>query len=237
MPPSIPSVTDNPKKLNVDLTINVFGNPVTNDTVKKLFPGKEDITNRDRAYVAYNLKDDDKKQEVAVDYAVRLKYLENIDADKAVTVCVFYNATGVTIELFKEEDFNGGATVGQGYPREIQNGQWAAFLYVGSHGAVVYRGQHELHDCAWLHAWHNLGSNHRKSVFTEIQKPDHYENDDVLTSLKSWTNVDKDSWNTGVGCYSAASIIEVKGFPDKYTGIMTLEGIPPSPIVTKYSYD
>ncbi|XP_015866642.3 23 kDa jasmonate-induced protein-like [Ziziphus jujuba] len=237
MPPSTPSVTDDPKKPKGGSKTNVFGKPVTDDTVKKLFPGKGKITNRDRAYVAYNLKNEDKKEDLAVDYAVRLKYDGKVDADKVATVCVIYNATGVTIELFKQKDFNGGTILDPGYPSKIENGQWAAFLHVGSHAAVVYRGQNELHDCAWLHAWQNLGSDQRKSVCTEIQTPDHYEDDDVLTSLKSLTNRDKDTWNTGIGCYSYASIDQVKGFPDKYTGIMTLEAIPPSPPVTKYSYD
>ncbi|KAH7536598.1 hypothetical protein FEM48_Zijuj03G0001800 [Ziziphus jujuba var. spinosa] len=53
------------------VTPNVFGEPVTDETVRKYFPDKQVITRKDRAYLTYNLKEAGNKNEKAEEFLVK----------------------------------------------------------------------------------------------------------------------------------------------------------------------
>ncbi|KAH7536589.1 hypothetical protein FEM48_Zijuj03G0000900 [Ziziphus jujuba var. spinosa] len=78
-------------------------------------------------------------------------------------------------------------------------------------------------EVAWLNAWWNIPNKDRKSVYTEIRKPDHYNYSDIWDRV--YELIDKEhSKDTKNGCYSAASISQDN--PYIYSGIMTLECVP-----------
>ncbi|KAH7536593.1 hypothetical protein FEM48_Zijuj03G0001300 [Ziziphus jujuba var. spinosa] len=111
----------------VERASNVFGEPVTNETVRKYFPNKQVITRKERAYLAYNLREAERKNEKADAYA--LKLLREKYSDGIATLVTIYNAIGDTLTYVKEHDFSGH--IGEPtYLRQIQNGQWAAFIHV-----------------------------------------------------------------------------------------------------------
>ncbi|XP_060675277.1 23 kDa jasmonate-induced protein [Ziziphus jujuba] len=203
---------------------NVFGEPVTDETVRKYFANKQVITRKDRAYLAYNLREAERKNEKADAYVLKLKEKYG---DGIATLVTIYNATGDTLTYFREHDFSGH--IGEApYPRQIQNGQWAAFLHVaGSSAAVLYRGlnydESGGEEYVWLHSWYNVPSNPKKYVYTEIRKPAHYDAGDIWNWV--YPLIKSDSYKeTSFGCYSGASITQNN--PYKYSGTMTLQFVP-----------
>nr|XP_048326523.1 23 kDa jasmonate-induced protein-like [Ziziphus jujuba var. spinosa] len=160
--------------------VNFFGDAVTDETVRKYFPDKKVITRKDRTYLAYNLKEAGNKHEKAKVFLVKQLNEWYGDDGSAVTLGTIYNATGDTLTYFKHHDLVGHVQ-GPQYPIQIQNGQWAAFLHVGSHATVLYSGRNnEGAEAAWLHAWYNKTDEPtRRYVFTEIQSPHHYDPSDI----------------------------------------------------------
>lgn len=115
-------------------------------------------TREDRARVAWNLMNEDNKNEKAYRY---VHSVQNWYDEAAIsTLCLVYNATGDTLSYITDHDWSGniGRTP---YPIEIGNGQWAAFHHIhpsysdrGSAAAVVYRAKNNYggdQDCvlAW----------------------------------------------------------------------------------------
>lgn len=143
---------------------NVFGEEVNDASVRKHFPNKLVITRKDRAYLAYNLKEAYEKQ--AEDYALKLK---ETYGDGIATLCTIYNATGDTLTLYKKPHDFSGHIWEDPCPKEIKNGQWAAFLHVdGSSAGVLYRGlnydESGGEEYVWLNAWWNVPSSQNKYV-------------------------------------------------------------------------
>ncbi|KAH7511540.1 hypothetical protein FEM48_ZijujUnG0005100 [Ziziphus jujuba var. spinosa] len=203
---------------------NVFGEPVTDETVRNYFPSKLVITRKDRAYFAYNLKEAENKHKRAEEFLMKLLNELCRDEESAVTLGTIYNATGDTLTYFKDYDWL-GRVQGPGYPKQIQNGQWAAFLHVGSRGSVLYRGPHkEGEDAAWLHAWSNSNDDPTKRyVFTEIFEPQHYDASNVWSYVEpeiKTASCNYDKW----GFYTSASMTQDS--PYKYSATMTWEFIP-----------
>ncbi|KAH7536690.1 23 kDa jasmonate-induced protein [Ziziphus jujuba] len=204
---------------------NLFGKPVTDATVKFYYPHKKVITAKDRAQVAFQLKEADEKS-VNAD-----KYVENLKeryGNGIATLVTIYNATGGTLVRYKDYDFHGH--IGEvPYPNEIQNGQWAAFLHVhtawtlrGSSAAIVYSGSNNAGDkVAWLNAWSNPhhGTNY---AYTEVRPTSHYDTGGVWDAVESLFKTDNFSDNSNGG-YTIASIGQ--NSPYKYVGTMTLDGV------------
>nr|XP_048325932.1 23 kDa jasmonate-induced protein-like [Ziziphus jujuba var. spinosa] len=201
--------------------VNVFGEPITDATVRKYFPDKKEITRKDRAYFAYNLKEADKKYDKSQEYV--LQQSKEWHGQDAATLITIYNATGDTLTYYTHHDFHGHIETPHKYTQEIQNGQWAAFLHVGSHAAVVYSGRNNNgQEIAWLHSWYNEASDNRKFVFTEIQGPEHYDSGKVWKYVAS--SMKNTSYhNTAIGSYTTASFSQE--YPYKYSGIMTLDSV------------
>ncbi|XP_015880165.3 23 kDa jasmonate-induced protein-like [Ziziphus jujuba] len=203
---------------------NVFGNPVTDEVVKELYPGKE-VTRKLKAEVAFEFinsggKDVDAKNFV---YGLKDKYGNGISAK-----CMIYNATGDTVTYSGKKDWHGHIYESP-YPAKIQNGQWGAFLHVhpswfaGSESAIIYRGFNgDGQLCDWMQSWGipYVGNNH---AYTEIREGHHYETDhwDYIKSLlESQSTKYEDTWN---GCQSNVTIGE--GTSPEFVGIMSLEGV------------
>lgn len=138
------------------MAANVFGNPVTDDTVRELYPTKTVITPLDRAKVAKELIENNSKKTNAKQFVESLisQYGEGIK-----TGGLFYNATGRPLTFISNHDYQGNVFK-VSYPTVIQNGQWFAFLHVkgsrldGSSAAVVYRSVNDQGDqydymCSW----------------------------------------------------------------------------------------
>ncbi|KAM0842816.1 hypothetical protein ACQ4PT_058119 [Festuca glaucescens] len=98
------------------------------------------------------------------------------------TLCLVYNATGVTLYQVANHDWY-GYIGGAPYPTEIGNGQWAAFRHAssltkGSIAAVVYRGQNKYgtdHD--YLLAWCVPSSPYRRNkCYCEIGGVGNFQN-------------------------------------------------------------
>ncbi|KAF5956019.1 hypothetical protein HYC85_008875 [Camellia sinensis] len=207
---------------------NVFGNPITNETLEGMPEyDKKEITRRDRAHVAMLMKNAENKDHNARNHVEKLK---KDFGDGISALCVIYNATGDTLKFITTHDYH-GHIYADPCPRIIQNGQWAAFLHVkpslipaGSSAAVVYRGKNqsdEEHD--WMLAWSipYIGDNH---AYTEIRGADHYKE-----SNNRWGIVSDKMGNSGLShednwyqCVSYASI--GNNTSPFYEGIMTLEG-------------
>ncbi|CAL5324142.1 unnamed protein product [Camellia sinensis] len=196
-----------------DMACSVFGNPITDETLKGLpeYEGRA-ITRSDRAHVARNMKNAANKDVNARQYVENLK---KEWGDGVSTLCLVYNATGDTVEFITYHDYNGH--VGQApYPMHIANGQWAGFLHgktsaepSGSTGTVVYRGKNQHNQgCDWMLAWFNPGN--RKSfnnkVYTEIREAGHYDGGkywDYIYGLIDKSGITKkDVWG---GCLSYVS--------------------------------
>ncbi|TQD80642.1 hypothetical protein C1H46_033821 [Malus baccata] len=146
--------------LPVEMVNNVFGNPITDETLKGMpeYDGKE-ITRLDRARVAFNMKYVGEKSLDARTYVENLKREYGLGIS---TLCLVYNATGYMIKFHARNDWHGH--IGKApYPDVILNGQWGAFLHVqtagessGSNAAVVYRGLNNVSDeCDWMLSWRN----------------------------------------------------------------------------------
>ncbi|KAH7536600.1 hypothetical protein FEM48_Zijuj03G0002000 [Ziziphus jujuba var. spinosa] len=147
--------------------VNVFGEPITDATVRKYFPDKKEITRKDRAYFAYNLQEADKKHDEAQEYV--LQQFKEWYGQEAATLITIYNATGDTLTYYTHHDFHGHIETPHKYTQEIQNGQWAAFLHVGSYAAVVYSGRNSKgQEIGWLHSWYNKASDNRKFVTPNV---------------------------------------------------------------------
>ncbi|KAL6297593.1 hypothetical protein ACE6H2_005735 [Prunus campanulata] len=192
---------------------NVFGTPVTDQTVQALpeYTGKK-IGRKERAHVALNLKNAEGKDINARNYVENLKKQSGYGVS---SLCLVYNATGDTIRLVANKDWYGN--IGHApYPTQIANGQWGAFLHVktsglasGSVAAVAYRGKNNNgNDCDWLLAWRNPWNRNlfTNTVYTEIRKARHYEPAGVwpiLYDLLGNSGVySSDTWN---GCFSTIS--------------------------------
>lgn len=144
------------------MSYNVFGNPITNETLEALpeYAGKE-IQRVDRAHIAFKWMNAENKNVEAQKYVDALKeeYGNGVS-----TKCLFYNAVGNSITLQHAQDWR-GKLGSKPIPITIQNGQWGGFLHVkpsivpaGSAGAVVYRGMNNDGRkadfmCSWSNPW------------------------------------------------------------------------------------
>jgi len=161
------------------MAYNVFGAPITDETLKEMekYKDKDPITRFDRAHEALNMKTDGTKHKVASDYVQGLKAEYG---DGVSTLCLFYNATGDPLTLVDTHSWHGYLWKGT-YPQVIANGQWGAFLHVkpdwpniqceGSSAGVVYKGKNDDgSDYNFLFSWYNpwRASNSSDSTYNKV---------------------------------------------------------------------
>ncbi|XP_060672992.1 23 kDa jasmonate-induced protein-like [Ziziphus jujuba] len=191
------------------MAANVFGNPVTDDTVRLVYPGIQKITAKHRAEVALMYKNAEDKH-VNVN-----RYVHNLKASYGTgtsTLCMIYNATGGNLTFSSTYNWDGQVWQSP-YPPMIQNGQWAGFLHVRSRlvgpskAAVVYSGRNnDGSGCDWMLAWNTKRLNYDNRVYTEIRGAGHFNVnrwDYINSLLKQQSNNHSDTWN---GCYSIISV-------------------------------
>ncbi|GLT40919.1 hypothetical protein SLA2020_150160 [Shorea laevis] len=195
---------------------NVFGNPITDETLKgnPKYKGKQ-VTKRERAQVAKLLKNSENKDGNARHYVEELKKQWG---NGVSPLCLVYNATGDTVKFVSSHDWSGQLGPAP-YPSEIANGQWGAFLHVkrdkipeGSNAAVVYRGKNEIgRECDWMVAWDNPLNkvSSVNKVYTEIRGVNHFHDkwgyiiDNILKKMSKTVLYHQDTSN---GCRSTCSI-------------------------------
>ncbi|KAF3449401.1 hypothetical protein FNV43_RR10134 [Rhamnella rubrinervis] len=208
---------------------NVFGNPITDDTLKAMpeYIGKV-ITATDRAHVALKMKNAENKDVNARTFVENLK---SRYGNGVSTLCLIYNATGGTLRFVGSHNWYG--RIGESpYPNQIANGQWGAYLHVktavvasGSVAACVYRGENASGTgrdwmLAWYNPWNRLFNNNR--VYTEIRAARHYETDHwnyIYNILKNNGLSYSDTWG---GCESSVS--SGSSTSPIFEGVMTLVG-------------
>ncbi|KAH7510688.1 hypothetical protein FEM48_ZijujUnG0098900 [Ziziphus jujuba var. spinosa] len=202
---------------------NVFGNPITDDDVRILYPNITEITPKIRAEVAF--------RNITTKEGIKMRKLcektQERYGDGISALCMIFNAPEV-LNLHRQKDWHGHVYESP-YPAKIQNGQWGAFLHVhpswlaGSEAAVIYRGHNNDGAlCDWMLSWGipYVGDNH---AYTEIREGRHYETDHwnyIQGLLESQSTEHEDTWN---GCYSIVTIGE--GTSPEYVGIMALDGV------------
>ncbi|KAG6467874.1 hypothetical protein ZIOFF_072438 [Zingiber officinale] len=124
------------------MATNVFGNPVTDETVRLVSPNITQITARDRARVALQYMNAEEK---ATNVSRFVHNLKEAYGTGTSTLGMIYNATGGNLTFDLNHTWE-GAVWHSPYPQIIQNGQWAGFLHVRdrligpSKEAIVYRG-------------------------------------------------------------------------------------------------
>ncbi|XP_052181067.1 23 kDa jasmonate-induced protein-like [Diospyros lotus] len=195
------------------------------------------VTRIDRARVALNMKNAGNK------YVNTKENVFSLARGRAqynvATICLIYNATGDTITL-RRHFHKWGKFESSSYPRNIPNGQWAAFLYgeaswpdrpaflhgesywarpIGpeSETAVLYRGKNEAgQECDWLFAWSSPCK-----AYTEIKEVYYFKNrwNEIGDKLDNSDLTKQDEWN---GCLSYASIESTDEFP-VFEAILTLK--------------
>ncbi|PQQ10957.1 23 kDa jasmonate-induced protein [Prunus yedoensis var. nudiflora] len=177
---------------------NVFGTPVTDQTVQALpeYIGKK-IGRKERAHVALNMKNAEGKDINARNYVENLKKQSGYGVS---SLCLVYNAIGDTIRLVANEDWYCKWAVGG--------------MATGSVAAVAYHGKSNAgNDCDWLLAWRNpwnrylfTNTNLVVRVYTEIRKAHHYEPAGVWPILYDLLgNSGVYSSDTRNGCFSTIS--------------------------------
>ncbi|KAM7271962.1 hypothetical protein ACFE04_031176 [Oxalis oulophora] len=179
------------------MAYEVFGNPITDETLKALpqYEGKT-ITRHDRAYMALQMKNAEEKDVNARKYVETLK---SQYGNGVSTLCLIYNATGDPIHQVGSNDWH-GHIASSPYPSVIANGQWGAFLHVhptgaaaGSQAAVVYRGMNSNgtnYDwcIVWVTPWNRAYNNH---AYVEIREVGHFHGEGI------WWTVQRKSEDSG----------------------------------------
>ncbi|CAO2823546.1 unnamed protein product [Amaranthus hypochondriacus] len=174
---------------------NPFGQVVDDDKLDEMprYVG-EPKTQEDRAREAFNLRNENDKNQLA------RKYVEGLKADYGngvTTLCIIYNATGETLYYSTSHDWYGfiGRTP---YPFEIGNGQYASFLHVhttgaasGSEAAVVFSGKNQNGSprdflLAWDTPWSALSKN---KAYSDVGNVGYFNS--------NWSSVKKSLENSG----------------------------------------
>ncbi|KAG6467885.1 23 kDa jasmonate-induced protein-like [Zingiber officinale] len=205
---------------------NVFGNPVTNDTVRLVFPNMTQITARDRARVALQFMNaDDKARNVS-------RFVHNLKAAYGTgtsTLGMIYNATGGNLTFVLNHTWE-GAVWRSPYAQVIQNGQWAGFLHVRgrlmgpSKEAIVYRGVNN--DGAgrdWMLAWNTSRMNYQNRVLAEIRTAGGFLSANWNAIDGKMDNQANNHSTTALGGFASVSI--GAGSSPEFVAIMSLDDL------------
>ncbi|KAF3447764.1 hypothetical protein FNV43_RR08468 [Rhamnella rubrinervis] len=214
---------------------NVFGNPVTDDIVRLIYPDVKDVTPQLRAKVAFQYMNAEGRDVNCKNFVQNLKqrYGNGISA-----LCMLFNATGSSITYVGNHDWHGHIYESP-YPSVIQNGQWVGFcMSTPLHGRpdrnpLLYIAARTMLEIVVIGCLHGafpmsviimvLRIGHSRQAYTEIREAKHYETDHwdrIKGLLENKSTHATDTWN---GCYSVATIGE--GTSPEFVGIMSLDGV------------
>ncbi|XP_073054837.1 23 kDa jasmonate-induced protein-like [Primulina eburnea] len=211
------------------MATNVFGNPVTDDTVRLLHPNIINITARDRAEVALQYMNADERATNVSRFVHNLKAAYGTGTS---TLCMIFNATGGNLAFVLNHNWEGNVWQSP-YPQIIQNGQWAGYLHVRgrligpSKAAIVYRGQDN--DGAgrdWMLAWNTARMNYQNRVYAEIRAAGGFGSANWNTIDSSMERQTNNYSTTTLGGFASASI--GSGSSPEFVGIMSLADLGPN---------
>ncbi|CAH9113959.1 unnamed protein product [Cuscuta epithymum] len=156
------------------MATNVFGTPVTDATVRLVYPNlrPEEITATLRAQVALRDMNANNRADNASTYVHNLK---DAYGTGTTTLVTFFNATGGDLSFVSYHSWE-GSVWRYPVPHLVQNGQWGAFLHVRdrlmgpSKAALIFSGfNHAGVACDWLLAWNTPRRHFQNRVYTEIR--------------------------------------------------------------------
>ncbi|CAA0838394.1 Unknown protein [Striga hermonthica] len=210
------------------MAVNVFGNPVTDDTVRLVYPNLTQITPLNRADVALQYMNAESKADNASTFVHNTK---RDYGNGTSTLGMFYNATGGTLSLQLTHDWEGSVWRSP-IPQVIQNGQWAAFLHVrynvmgASKGAMVYRGQvNNGLNRDWMICFNTSRRHFQNRVYAEIRVQGGFNSVNWGTIDNNMERQQNNFTNTQNGGIARVSI--GSGSSPEFVGILTLEGLTP----------
>ncbi|KAL6528766.1 hypothetical protein OROMI_028942 [Orobanche minor] len=205
------------------MATNVFGNPVTDDTVRLVYPHIKVITASDRGRVALLYMNADEKATNVSRFVHNLKAAYGTGTS---TLGMIYNATGGNLTFVLNHTWEGSVWRSP-FPQLIQNGQWAGFLHVRgrlmgpSKAAIVFRGQNDAGNTRdWMMAWNTPRMNWQNRVYTEVRNSGHFSSVNwnvVDSSMETRTNNDS---NSALGGFCSVSI--GSGSSPEFVGTMSL---------------
>lgn len=208
------------------MAVNVFGNPVTDDTVRLVYPNLTQITALHRAEVALQYMNADDR---ATNVSRFVHNLKGAYGTGTSTLCMIFNATGGNLQFDRHHSWEGSVWQSP-FPQVIQNGQWAGFLFVRnrlmgpSKGAIVYRGQNNAGNGRdWMLAWNTPRMNWQNRVYTEIRSAGSFNSVNWNTINNSMEAQYNNHSTTALGCFSSVSI--GSGSSPEFVGIMSLAGL------------
>ncbi|XP_075522022.1 23 kDa jasmonate-induced protein-like [Primulina tabacum] len=208
------------------MATNVFGNPVTDDTVKLIYPNIINITAQNRAEVALLYMNADERATNVSRFVHNLKAAYGTGTS---TLCMIYNATGGNLSFVLNHTWEGSVWQSP-YPQIIQNGQWAGFLHVRdrligpSKEAIVYRGQNNVGASRdWMLAWNTSRMNYQNRVYAEIREAGGFGSANWNTIDSSMEKQTNNYSTTALGGFASASI--GSGSSPEFVGIMSLSGL------------
>ncbi|KAL9233556.1 hypothetical protein vseg_008536 [Gypsophila vaccaria] len=162
------------------MTSNVFGEPVTNTTLRNMreFYEESCIEARERARVALEAKNVEEKETKARQFnEAGLQAISNGGVG-----CLIYNATGGPLTLVAVFEYAGWISEPSHYPTLLLNGQWAAFVHAkdydrSSNGALVYEAT-QYPQSQWVLGWYKRGSASASSkCYVELRPSGYYSMD------------------------------------------------------------
>ncbi|KAL9225006.1 hypothetical protein vseg_000978 [Gypsophila vaccaria] len=204
------------------MATTVFGTPVTRRSLARMVEFKDkEITLRDLAEVAFEMKNDDGKDAKARAY---------VDANGAkygagYIPCLIYNATGDTITL--QTYHNAGSLISPcPYPLIIMNGQWGAYLKPFG-GAVVYSAKNEDgNEFQIVYAY--VATTLPNLVYTEIREKGYYKGDEpwitYLNLLMAKPSNCYQVHDSGFTTFATIGDIILNNSAPVFEGIITLTG-------------
>ncbi|KAL6544313.1 hypothetical protein OROGR_010810 [Orobanche gracilis] len=208
------------------MATNVFGNPVTDDTVRLVYPNLTQITALDRAGVALQYMNADDR---ATNVSRSVHNLKEAYGNGTSTLCMVFNATGGNLHFDRHHSWEGSVWRSP-FPDIIQNGQWAGFLFVRdrlmgpSKGAIVYRGENnDGIGRDWMLAWNTSRMDWQNRVYTEIRAAGSFNSanwNTINNSMEAQTN---NHSTTSLGCFASGSI--GSGSSPEFVGRMSLAGL------------
>ncbi|CAA0830706.1 Unknown protein [Striga hermonthica] len=208
------------------MATNVFGNPVTDETVRLVFPNLTTITATNRAEVALLYMNAEEKSTNVSKFVHNLKEAYGTGTS---TLGMIYNATGGNLSFVLSNTWEGDMWRSP-YPHVIQNGQWAGFLHVRgrlmgpSKEAIVYRGQNNTGASRdWMLCWNTTRMNSQNNVYAEIRTAGSFASANWKTidnNMDRNTNNFSTTMNGGFASVSVGA-----GSSPEFVGIMSLPGV------------
>ncbi|GER25890.1 jasmonate-induced protein [Striga asiatica] len=207
---------------------NVFGQAVTDEMVRVLFPNANPITNLNRAEAALRYINHEDR---AINVNRFVHNLKGTWGTGTSTLGMVYNATGGIISLMQAHSWEGNVW-GLPFPMIVQNGQWFGFLFVrdrlmgSAKGGLVYRGRDNSgNNRDWLISWETTRMNAQNRVFAQVRLSNSF-------NALNWGTINlsmgRQLNNFSIIENGGFAIVEIRtGSSPEFTGILSLDSLSP----------